>query len=862
MEPPICVRCAALFAACVLPNIVVSQPDTSFLLGGSFERGIGDRPAYWSLSLYPTQKDPGSCLSRSQERVRWGEWSLKIDTGDILGEETTLVFNGAVSADAARVSGGRLEVCGYVYVEPGTAVRPIGMRLRCSGPDESGQTAFLGDVVGLTVLGRPGEWVEFRASGALPKGRITGMDLHCSIRPDVVRTVQFLDDLVVRVPPCPDLELRLPRPSMWRDEGMIAVEVVTAEPSAEPCSLVFTLHATDGRVIAKWERQKSQGLFGLELPRRLLPEGTYRLRVERRTGGAPAAQAEALLELASSPWEGAPQRLPGGPQVSAVVECFSAMGTVAPTELMDTIEREPELVSPDLSLGACEKQGYVAFTRHPFDPVPTKGRPRPGELGSIRVFAARGQYVTATLSVSALRDQAYLSVGVEDLKGEKATISRDCLDVRLVRQIQSLPAFLESRSSVPIAEGQTRTFWITCYVPPEARPGFYRGAVSVRSEDGSSSAIPLLLRVLPFELPPATKGYGFWWKMDGRWTGYYSQEREVALEQIRKQFILLREHGCNMVSWYGMPRMTSGPGGAIELDFEQDHWGHDRFSPADFFRLGRETHFLSPNHPIQYPGAESLHSDWVARAVKLDRGSPEFDRFYEDICRRVNDWVAKQGYQLAFACVDEIGNSQERREEALRFYKVATQAGVLTSVTDNSMHGGVHLMGQPRFDQIIKMRLYNFITAEMIEHCRQSDDRLWLYNLASAGWSAQHDRLVFGLFTERCGAEGCAQWAFQWPSGNKDPYAAVAAGERPGWHYALPAPDGPLPTLALVGVREGIDDARYLALLASRTSCESQEFLDDVPVLSVSIHGFLKDHSPNWFDVQRWRMARHVMAKG
>ena len=111
------------------------------------------------------------------------------------------------------------------------------------------------------------------------------------------------------------------------------------------------------------------------------------------------------------------------------------------------------------------------------------------------------------------------------------------------------------------------------------------------------------------------------------------------------------------------------------------------------------------------------------------------------------------------------------------------------------------------------MRLYNFITPEMIEDTRRSGDHLWLYNLASGGRNARIDRFVFGQFTERCGAEGCAQWAYQWPNGNTNPYEAAAATGSSGYHYALPAPDGPLPTLALEGVREGIDDARYLALL-------------------------------------------------
>jgi hypothetical protein len=211
--------------------------------------------------------------------------------------------------------------------------------------------------------------------------------------------------------------------------------------------------------------------------------------------------------------------------------------------------------------------------------------------------------------------------------------------------------------------------------------------------------------------------------------------------------------------------------------------------------------------------------------------------------------------------VDEIGNSAERRQEALRFYRLAQEAGVLTSVTDNSMHGGVHLMAQPRFDDIIAMRLYNFITPEMIAGARTSDDRLWLYNLASGGWDARRDRFVFGLFTERCAAEGCAQWAFQWPNGNTDPYEAAAAGESSGYHYALPAPDGPLPTLALEGVREGVDDARYLALLRQDSPESVAARLDDIEPLGTTVEAYVSRHSGSFLDVRRWRMAREAMAE-
>jgi hypothetical protein len=272
--------------------------------------------------------------------------------------------------------------------------------------------------------------------------------------------------------------------------------------------------------------------------------------------------------------------------------------------------------------------------------------------------------------------------------------------------------------------------------------------------------------------------------------------------------------------------------------------------------LGQETGFLSSKVPIQYTGADSLHSHWIARFAGLDAESGAFDDFYRDACRRVDEWAKELGFRLAFACIDEIGNSAERRQNALRFYRVAKEAGTLTSVTDNSMHGGVHLMGQPRFDDIIDMRVYNFITPKMLEHTRQSGDRLWLYNLGSGGWDAKRDRFVFGLFTERCDAEGYSQWAFQWPPGNSSPYEAIASGGRSGYHYALPSPDGPLPTLALEGVREGIDDARYLALLRQQSPGSETAFLDDVEPFSTRIGEHISGHSGSFFDMRRWRMAR------
>ena len=119
---------------------------------------------------------------------------------------------------------------------------------------------------------------------------------------------------------------------------------------------------------------------------------------------------------------------------------------------------------------------------------------------------------------------------------------------------------------------------------------------------------------------------------------------------------------------------------------------------------------------------------------------------------------------------------------------------------------------------------------------------------------------MFGLFTERCGADGYLQWAFQWPHQNKSPYESAAAGKNEPYNYVLPAPDGPLPSVGFEAVREGITDARYVDL-AERAGLPASNFLPvDLPQDSTALGSFLDRHADNFNDAIRWKVARAVLA--
>jgi hypothetical protein len=850
-------RWIALFVAVLTCSLAYADPAPNLLVNGDLEQ-----PGGWSFALWPNAgKTPvGGALGRSDARVKSGQWALRIDTGAMADKAKELVFNGQVRPEAKELRGKRVDFSGWSYIEPGSAVRPISMTLRVWGEADPGKNGLLGTPFAIHVVGKPGEWTEFHASGTLPDDKINSIDLHCGLRADAQATVQYLDDLRLAEHVAPPLEVRLLKETLWRDETL-PIEVSVASP-AEGERVSIKLLDSSGHTAAQWDHPLSaKGTaqrIGLELPRPFLPEGIYVLRSELTQREQVLQTATEPLEILASPWESYnPNHLPQAGILGPRPDGFAVEGTVAPEDVVDVVPTPAEPEDTDASNE--ERSGdFVVFNREASDPLTRAARPAPGETAMPRVFACPGQYVPVQLGVLANKALTHLSVAVAPAAGHPE-VSADQIDIRAMRTPKNLPVFLEKRPVIDVPAGQTQGYWVTLHIPQETAPGFYVARLRAAAEGTQPKDVPILIRVLPVQLPIVDKGYGFWWAMDGRWKGYYSSDHATAMEHIRKQFVLLREHGCNQISIYSLPMITRQPDGSFKYDFTRDLFPHHAYSFDDLVRVGLETGFLSKSHPIQYPGSDMLKHDYVAREFHMKPNSPEFDAFYHEACGVIDRWAKSKGITLAFACEDEIGNTIPRQQEALHYYPIARSAGCLTSVTDNSMWGGQFLTAQPRFDNVIDMRVFNFVLPEMLAQTRQSGDRLWLYNLGNPVIDPLQGRVAFGLFTERCGAEGYLQWAFQWPHQLKSPYASAASGRFEPYHYVLPAPDGPLPTVDFELAREGIIDARYLAL-AQQAGLAADSFLpDDLPADSTAIGPFARSHANGFFDAWRWRVARAAM---
>ncbi|MDQ2731415.1 MAG: hypothetical protein M3Y56_07135, partial [Armatimonadota bacterium] len=125
--------CGTLLPILMLMSLLASAAANAseaqnFLLNGTFEGGAdvpGWARSFWVLEKpWPTLPPVDQCLSRSTEQAHGGAWSLKVDTGKVLDQEVALMFIGKVDLAAAKTPSGKLILSGWVYIEPGTAVRP------------------------------------------------------------------------------------------------------------------------------------------------------------------------------------------------------------------------------------------------------------------------------------------------------------------------------------------------------------------------------------------------------------------------------------------------------------------------------------------------------------------------------------------------------------------------------------------------------------------------------------------------------------------------------------------------------------------------------------------------------------------
>src|SRR6185503_13755241 len=141
--------------------------------------------------------------------------------------------------------------------------------------------------------------------------------------------------------------------------------------------------------------------------------------------------------------------------------------------------------------------------------------------GKLHRVAAKGQRVSATFAIRALKDfSGEVKLASSDLKGASGTIPVANIEARYIhhltdRGFSSIAYTIQpnnlrriEKSGLKLSKDLTRQFWLTLAIPNDAKVGAYTGEITLSAGE-LSLKLPLSVEVLDIALdePDFTFGY-------------------------------------------------------------------------------------------------------------------------------------------------------------------------------------------------------------------------------------------------------------------------------------------------------------------------------------------------------------------
>jgi hypothetical protein len=348
-----------------------------------------------------------------------------------------------------------------------------------------------------------------------------------------------------------------------------------------------------------------------------------------------------------------------------------------------------------------------------------------------------------------------------------------------------------------IAIGDVQPLWLSVAVPADAPAGLYTGALTVQAQGLSSERIPIDLTVWDFglpEAPPLRTALSF----RGLSSKLYAPERIPALENVYEEW-MLEQYWLNPGNIYsGGPPAWS----AERLSFLVKHG-------LNAINLG---YFNAPR------GA----------AFNADSYWKRFDELVDRVKAYMPVVEAAGARDLCyFYCFDERPKDQlDVVFETARLLKqMWPDIEVMTTAYDETF--GLERKNGDVIDIWVPLTPKFDTNAERIAEARKRGRDIWWYICIGpknpyANWFVEYTaiepRLIMGAMTAKYRPGGFLYYAVnRWPL-NDGP---ITTGPRTDWNPAsyknnngdgsimCAGPDGPLATIRLENIRDGLEDLAY-----------------------------------------------------
>ncbi|MBM3214170.1 DUF4091 domain-containing protein [Candidatus Poribacteria bacterium] len=396
-----------------------------------------------------------------------------------------------------------------------------------------------------------------------------------------------------------------------------------------------------------------------------------------------------------------------------------------------------------------------------------------------------------------------------------------------------------------LTAGVNVPIWVTVYIPSDATPGDYSGAISLDAEDWSSE-VPYRLHVWDFALPRETHvqtAFGF---SPGVVRRYHRLDTDEELRTVVDRYY--RSFSAHRISPYDPTSLDpievrldeSVTPSQIRVDFT-------RFDAAAS-RYFDEFGFNSLRLPLRGVGGGTFHSHHAGEFFGHAQGSPEYNRLFRQYAQQIETHLEEKGW-LDKAYIYWFDEPEPKDFDFVKagmenIRQAAPKLNrMLTEEPSEALHGYVELWCAmtPDFDP------------ELAEPRREKGERFWWYICTApkapyVTLFTDHPATELRVWlwqTWKYGVDGILVWQSNYwtsdlafPDGIQDPYAdpmsyQTGYGREPGhvghWgngdgRFIYPPPetvgtsprkslDGPASSIRWEMLREGIEDYEYLWLL-------------------------------------------------
>jgi len=408
-------------------------------------------------------------------------------------------------------------------------------------------------------------------------------------------------------------------------------------------------------------------------------------------------------------------------------------------------------------------------------------KPLGGEASrEAHLFAAPGEYEPVAFALRPRERLADVTIAGGPLEGPAGTIGADRVRVRSVEGFHGggRNILMDLGRTWDMAGWSKELFWVTVHVPEGARPGTYRGKVTVTSGGKAVAALDLVCEVLPLALPepPWTLGFN------------YSNPKDP--KAMAAHLADMRAHGMTGV----------GPLYEFHLPIQDE----DTSDLAAFLEAYTKAGFT---RPVYFATPMNLTVSALTGYGPVD--SKRFQQKYIEVMRRLWAEARRHEVPVIFSIGDEFTNKGVKGVEFAGRLARLTFEELPELITTSDMNGYMEVMAMAPYLNIAAInngwdgidhhnkgrRLVN--EAFLTELGEKTGAIPWFVNTGSG-------RFPFGLFFWKmtsCGVIGKIEWYYNLRNGKG----------------SLVRTDGARlsPTLDYERSREGIDDLKYILALES-----------------------------------------------